>query len=332
MGEEYEGGLIVPMDETLKPNTPVLKPRSSVAWQQERWLRTIRSNVSEPLNWIVWVGILLYILISIFSLFLAFYFSLTDYNLLYTTSEYVGLNNYVELAQDSDFLRSLKITLIISLSVTLSVNTLGLLIALMLNHRGRYFSFLRTMFFIPQVLSAVIVSFIWKIILTDRGLLNSILGQIGLIESPIHWLGLPNLALFSVGMVVTWQLLGFCAVIYLASLQGVPSDLLEAASIDGASPWQRFWHVTWPLIAPGVTINLVLILIIVFKLYDQVAVLTGGGPAGRTETLSYYIIRIGFVMNRTGYASALAVVLFLIITVLSSLSVTYLKRREVEVS
>jgi multiple sugar transport system permease protein len=107
---------------------------------------------------------------------------------------------------------------------------------------------------------------------------------------------------------------------------------LEAASIDGASPWQRFWHVTWPLIAPGVTINLVLILIIVFKLYDQVAVLTGGGPAGRTETLSYYIIRIGFVMNRTGYASALAVVLFLIITVLSSLSVAYLKRREVEVS
>lgn len=320
------------MDETLKPSTPVLKPHSSVAWQQQRRLRTIRSTVSEPLNWIVWVGILLYILLSIFSLFLAFYYSLTDYNLLYASSEYVGLNNYVELAQDPDFLSSLKITLIISLSVTLSVNTLGLLIALMLNRRGRYFAFLRTMFFIPQVLSAVIVSFIWKIILTDRGLLNSILGQIGLIESPIHWLGLPNLALFSVGMVVTWQLLGFCAVIYLASLQGVPSDLLEAASIDGASPWQRFWHVTWPLIAPGVTINLVLILIIVFKLYDQVAVLTGGGPAGRTETLSYYIIRIGFVMNRTGYASALAVVLFLIITVLSSLSVTYLRRREVEIS
>ncbi len=118
--------------------------------------------------------------------------------------------------------------------------------------------------------------------------------------------------------------------IYLSALQGVPNDLKEAAQIDGANRWQQFWHVTWPLIAPGVTINMVLILIIAFKLFDQVAVLTAGGPGGATETLSYYIVRMGFTKNRTGYASAMAVVLFLIIALISSISVGFLKKREVE--
>lgn len=286
----------------------------------------------EFFSLIAWGGILLYALMSIVPLFLAFYLSLTNYNLLYSTSDFIGLENYVKLSQDKAFFSSLRITFILSLSVTIAVNLFGLLIALMLNYKDWYHSLLRTLFFIPQVLSAVIVSFIWKIMLTDRGLINGFLQQIGLIEQPIHFLGLPNMALFSVGLVVTWQLLGFSAVIYLASLQSIPQELVEAASIDGASPLQQFRHITWPLIAPGVTINMVLILIIVFKLFDQVAVLTGGGPAGATETLSYYIIRLGFTANRTGYASALAVVLFIVITILSSIVVRFLKRREVELT
>ena len=125
-------------------------------------------------------------------------------------------------------------------------------------------------------------------------------------------------------------MLGFCTVVYLASLQGIPKDLTEAAAIDGANRWQRFWNVTWPLLAPGVTINMVLLLIITFKLYDQVAVLTGGGPGGRTETLSYYIIRIAFNGNQLGYASAMAVVLFVTTAVISGVVVGRLKRREIE--
>ncbi len=281
---------------------------------------------------IAWGGILLYALMSIVPLFLAFYFSLTNYNLLYSSSDFIGIENYVKLGKDQAFFSSLRITFILSIAVTFTVNFLGLLIALMLNYKDWYHSLLRTLFFIPQVLSAVIVSFIWKILLTDRGLINVFLEQIGLIKEPIHFLGLPNMALFSLGMVVTWQLLGFSAVIYLASLQSIPPELVEAASIDGASRTQQFRHITWPLIAPGVTINMVLILIIVFKLFDQVAVLTGGGPAGATETLSYYIIRMGFTANRTGYASAIAVVLFIVITLLSSIVVRFLKQREVELS
>ncbi|MBN1451168.1 MAG: sugar ABC transporter permease [Anaerolineales bacterium] len=144
------------------------------------------------------------------------------------------------------------------------------------------------------------------------------------------WLGLPDLAFESLVLVIAWQMLGFCVVIYLAALQGIPKELHEAAKIDGANLLQSFGRVTFPLIAPGVTINMVLMLIMTFKLYDQIAVLTEGGPAGTTETLSYYIIRMGFTVNQTGYASAMAVVLFLLIALISGVVVTYLRSREVE--
>ena len=299
----------------------------SLAVTRTPWFR--RLSKLELLSVIVGVGIALYALMSIIPLFLAFYYSLTNLNLLYPASDFVGLENYQKLLTDFAFKRSLVTTFKMSVAITLFVNLLGLLVAIMFNYNDRYHSLLRTFYFIPQVLSAVIVSFIWKIILTDRGLLNAMLEQLGLIAKPIHWLGLPNLAFFSISLVVIWQLIGFNAVIYLASLQGIPKDLMEAAQIDGANRWQQFWHITWPLIAPGVTINMVLMMIIAFKLFDQVAVLTSGGPGGATETLSYYIVRMAFTNNRTGYASALAVVLFIIIATISSVVVGYLKKREV---
>ena len=149
-------------------------------------------------------------------------------------------------------------------------------------------------------------------------------------DTDVHWLGDPEIAFRAIVIVVTWQLIGFCTVIYLASLQGIPKDLKEAAQIDGANRWEQFWHVTWPLLAPGVTINMVLLLIMTFKLYDQVAVLTGGGPGGRTETLSYYIIRIAFTGNQLGYGSTMAVILFVTTGLISALVVSRLKRREIE--
>ncbi len=283
------------------------------------------------LELLVLVGTLLYFLMTILPLFMAFAFSLTNQNLLYKTSDFIGLQNYIDLLDDRSFTRSLWLTFRLSVLVTLFANLGGLLIAMMLNVRDRFHSILRMIFFIPQVLSAIVISFIWKIILVDRGLLNSIFAQLGLIEKPIHWLGDPDMALWAIILVVTWQMLGFCTVVFLAALQGIPSDLIEAAKIDGANRWQQFFNVTWPLLAPGVTINMVLLLIITFKLYDQVAVLTGGGPGGRTETLSYYIVRIAFNGNQLGYASAMAVVLFIATAVISGIVVTRLKRREVEV-
>ncbi len=299
--------------------------RSSIGMMAARW-----SSKLDFVRVTLLVGILLYIMVLVVPLFLGFYYSLTNLNPLYPDSDFIGLENYANLLDDQNFEQSLKMTAMIGVSVTLLANVLGLIIALLLNHQGPFYAFLRTIFFVPQVLSAVIVSFIWSIILNTRGFLNRVLLDTGIIEKKIIWLGLPDLAFKSLVLVIAWQMLGFCVVVYLAALQGVPKQLHEAAKIDGANFLQSFRHVTLPLIAPGVTINVVLMLIMTFKLYDQVAVLTEGGPAGTTETLSYYIIRTGFTVNQTGYASAMAVVLFLLMASISGVVVTYLRSKEVE--
>ncbi len=281
-------------------------------------------------EYMVILGIVLYSVVFIFPLLLSFYYSLTDLNPLYSATHFIGLDNYRDMLEDTRFGTSLVVTIKMGIFIALGANIGGLVVALLLNHRGAFYSSLRTIFFIPQVLSAVIVSFIWSIILTDRGILNTVLVNMGLRETRIAWLGDPHLAVGSLITVVTWQLIGFCTVIYLAALQGIPKDYYDAAKIDGANRRQQFQHITFPLISPGITINVTLLLIMVFKLYDQVAVLTNGGPGGATETLSYYIIRLGFTANQTGYASALAVILFLTIAAASGIVVTSLRRREVE--
>lgn len=279
------------------------------------------------------LGVLLYCAILIAPLFLSVYYSFTNMNLLKASSDFVGFRNYVNLAKDPTFSSSLSFTIKISILVTLCVNVLGLIIAMLLNHTGRFFAFLRTVFFVPQVLSAVIISFIWSIMFSARnGIINTLLQQVGLLQQGqnIAWIGDPQLAFYSVGVVTIWQLLGFCVVVYLAALQGIPEDLKDAARVDGANLWQSFRHVTFPLLAPGVTINVVLILIMTLKIYDVVVVLTAGGPGGATESLGFYIVRMAFGANKTGYASAMAVVLFILIAAISALLAGYLRRREVE--
>ena len=280
---------------------------------------------------IVLVAVLLYAVILIVPLFLSFFYSFTDLNPLYPSTKFVGLQNYADMASDSDFLGALSRTIVLSLNVTIMANVLGLFVALMLNRPSRFYAFLRTLFFIPQVLSGVIVGFIWAIILTtNNGILNILLQQLGLSAENIAWLGKPGLAFMALTVVIIWQQMGFCVVVYLAALQGIPQDLVEAATIDGANRWNVFRNVTFPLLAPGVTVNVVLLLIISLKIYDQVAVLTAGGPGGQTETLAYYIVRITFTSNEAGYGSAVALVLFFLIAITSVILTGVLRKREVE--
>jgi ABC-type sugar transport system permease subunit len=200
---------------------------------------------------------------------------------------------------------------------------------MMLNRTNLSYRVMRTIAFLPQVLSGVIVGFVWQTILTQQGLLNVTLQRIGLIDSPIAWLGSPNLALLSIGAVVAWILTGFTTVVYLAALQGVPVELYDSAAIDGATIWQRFARITFPLIAPGMTISVTISLITVLKLYDVITVLTGGGPANSTRSTALYIVKLAFTDNRFGYASAVAM-LVLAMSAAIALSVTsLLRRREV---
>jgi multiple sugar transport system permease protein len=279
------------------------------------------------------IGVLLYLAVLIFPLLLSLFYSFTNFNLLNATNSFIGGENYISMLSDDTFLSALLFTLKISLFVTLLANVLGLVIALALNHTGPFYTILRTVFFIPQVLSSVVIGFIWSGMLnSQRGLVNTLLRQVGLIgaHGNISWLGRPDLATLSVIVVCVWQMVGFCTVVYLAALQSVPQDLKDAANVDGANRWQTFSNVTFPLLSPGVTVNVVMLLIMMFKLYDIILVMTAAGPAGSTESLAYYVTRMAFTVNRVGYASAMAVVLFIFIAIISAGLGVFLRSREVE--
>jgi multiple sugar transport system permease protein len=256
--------------------------------------------------------------------------STTNRNRYRPATDFVGLHNYVELAHDADFLHVVRNTVLLALIVTVVPNVLGLLVALMLDRRGWVFNAMRAVFFVPVVLSSVVVSVIWESILTDDGLLNQLLGNLG-VEHPPGWLSDPHLALYSIATVMSWQSLGFCVVIYLAGLQGVPKELQEAAAMDGAGPVMRFRKVTWPMLAPATTITVLLSLIAGFKAYDQVKVITNGGPGtGTTETLAFTVVQTGVNGIRVGYAAAMATVMLALIAVVSIVVLRLLQRREVE--
>jgi multiple sugar transport system permease protein len=275
-------------------------------------------------------GVLVYLCFVLAPIGISFYYSLTNYNPFNPPTTFVGLRNFGLLFRDDEFLTALEVTSILTLIVVVVPNVLGLGVALLLDKRGWLYNALRSVFFTPVILSSVVVSIIWSRLLDSEGPVNQLLRALG-VRNPPGWLSDPDLALYSLASIVCWQMLGFCVVVYLAGLQGVPQELLEAAAIDGAGPVRRFRAVTWPLLAPALTINTVVLLISAFKTYDFVKVITNGGPGtGATATIAFNVLATGFDANHVGYASAMAVVMLLIVAVVTAIVLRLLQRREVD--
>ncbi|WP_218134675.1 carbohydrate ABC transporter permease [Amycolatopsis xylanica] len=275
-------------------------------------------------------GVLIYLCFVMAPILISFGYSLTNYNPFNPPTKFVGLENYKNLFSDETFLTALWVTTVLTLIVVIVPNVLGLGIALLLDKKGWLYNALRTVFFTPVILSSVVVSIIWQKLLDDQGPVNQALRAFG-VEHPPGWLSDPDIALYSVASIVCWQMLGFCVVVYLAGLQGVPAELLEAAEIDGAGPWRRFRAVTWPLLAPSLTINTVVMLISAFKTYDYVKVITNGGPgSGTTATIAFNVLATGLDANHAGYASAMAVVMLTIVAVVTTIVLQFLRKREVD--
>ncbi|KFU82298.1 sugar ABC transporter permease [Amycolatopsis lurida NRRL 2430] len=275
-------------------------------------------------------GVVIYLCFVMAPILISFGYSLTNHNPFDPPAEFVGLENYRLLFQDEQFLTALRVTTILTVIVVVVPNVLGLGVAVLLDRKGRLYNVLRSVFFTPVILSSVVVSIIWTKLLDDRGPVNDALRALG-VEHPPGWLSDPDLALYSVASIVCWQMLGFCVVVYLAGLQGVPAELLEAAEIDGAGPVRRFRAVTWPLLAPSLTINTVVLLISAFKTYDYVKVVTNGGPgSGTTATIAFAVLATGLDANHVGYASAMAVVMLVIVATLTTIVLRFLRRREVD--
>lgn len=235
---------------------------------------------------------------------------------LFTAPEFVGAANYTDLPSDRNFVRALANTALFSaLYVPLTVS-ISLGIAVLLNREVAGKSLFRLLFFLPVVTSPVAVGLVWSWVLArDHGLLNDVLGLVGL--GPVNWLGRQN-ALYSVVMVNVWGAVGEGMIIFLAGLQAIPRHLLEAATLDGAGPWRRFWRITLPLLAPSLFFQTILSTIHAFQAFDYVYVLTSTQGGGSTvPTLVFNLYREGFNYFRMGDAAAQAVVLAAIVMLLT---------------
>jgi ABC-type sugar transport system permease subunit len=276
------------------------------------------------------LAMLLYLAFLIVPVLLSLETSFTNQNVLSASSGFVGLANYREMLHDSQLAAALEFTVALAAIVTIAANVAGLAFAILLNRTSLSYRVLRTLAFLPQVISGIIVGFVWSWILSPGGLVNNILAKVGLVSQPVNWLGTPHMAMLSVSIVVAWVLTGFTTVVYLAALQNIPRELYDASSIDGANSRQQFRMITFRMVAPATTISVVISLITVLKLYDIITALTGGGPAYSTRSVAMYIISVGFSNGAYGYASAIAMVLLALTAVIALTVTTLLRRREVD--
>ncbi|WP_433364624.1 carbohydrate ABC transporter permease [Actinoplanes sp. CA-142083] len=233
--------------------------------------------------------------------------------------DFTGLENFRKIFQGEELTGSLINTLVLAFGFLVLTNVLGMLFALALNRglKSRYI--LRTLLFMPVVIAPIAVSYIWKFIFAYEGPLNQTLGAAGLDSWKHDWLASPKLALACVLVVMVWQNIGFVMVIYLAGLATVPVELEEAAALDGAGKWRRFRAITVPMIQPSIAIATTLMLIQGLRIFDQVLALTGGGPAGATQTLATEVYQQTFVYSNFGFGAALALVLSVIILIFTVL-------------
>ena len=245
---------------------------------------------------------------------MAFLTSLQEWNALRPPIP-VGLQNFERLFQDPDFWQALGNTLKLLVFVVPTGILLAMGLALLLNQKLRGRGFFRTLYFLPVVTSTVAASIVWTWIFQPRyGLVGNALAIFG--GRDTNWLTRPDLVLIPIAVVTLWQRLGFDMVLFLAGLQSIPRILYEAATIDGANRWQKFFHITIPMLSPTSFLVTVLSVINAFQIFDQVYVMTSrttrGGVGGSATTLTYFLYDRAFVGSEFGYASAIALVLFLL--------------------
>lgn len=264
--------------------------------------------------WWALPGILLVIAIHYVATGIGGFFAFTDWSGI-GAFRWIGFDNFVKIFGDPTQVGALSNTLFLAFASVILSNVIGLGLGLALNRGLKTRYALRVLFFIPVVLSPLAVSYVWKFIFDYNGPVNVFLRSIGLEEFAKAWVADPAWAIWTILIVIVWQNTGFAMVIYMAGLAAVPAEIEEAAAIDGANLRQRFWHVTFPSIRPAVAIATTLGLVNGLRVFDQIMAMTGGGPAGATETLATQVYKESFALGNFGYGAALALVLTVIILV-----------------
>ncbi|GAE29933.1 carbohydrate ABC transporter permease [Halalkalibacter hemicellulosilyticus] len=255
------------------------------------------------------------------------FYSFTNYR-GYGNWDFVGFRNYINVFSDSRIYNAYFFTFKFAIVSTILVNTISLIIALGLNAKIKFHKTLRGIYFMPNILSILIVGFIFNFIFAV--FIPNIAENLGITALTTSILGSRDHAWIAIVIVAVWQAAAFNTILYLAGLSTIQQDLYEAASLDGANSWMKFWKVTFPLIAPFFTINMVLAMKNFLMVFDHVVALTGGGPGRSTQSISLLIYEDGFSGGQFALQSANAVIYFIIIVTISIIQIRVLQKREVQ--
>ena len=290
--------------------------------------------------WFVLPGLVFFALFMIYPAISGFAISLTAWTGVGNDFHFVGLANFITALTSWPLYRAALHNLEMFIAILVFQHTVGLFIAVQLNAKPRFMEVYRTILFLPVIISLVSTGFIWTLMLSPNiGVINPLLHDLGLGFLAHSWLSDPHLALGTVIAVQCWNVLGWAIIIYLAGLQSIPEELVQAAEIDGASGWQRFWRVVFPLLSPSFTSLTVLTFIGQFRVFDIVYVLTGpiGSPNFETDVLGTLIYRSAFGGSsmasndvKMSYAIALALIVFVAMAIVSAILIRVLRRREIE--
>jgi len=261
---------------------------------------------------LVFMGAFLY-----FPLLYSIYISFTNWNMTRPVMKFVGANNYTRLLTNEEFYQSMKVTFLYTLMDVVFTLAIGLLLALLLNvSSSRLFGFMRGVIFMPYYISMVIAAMVFTWIYNGQyGLLNQVVSWFGM--DPVEWLNNPSTALPALVAVSVWKGVGFAMILFIAGMRGIPAEYYEAASIDGASRLRQFRNITLPLLSPMTLFLVITSFISSMQVFQSIDVMTGGGPLKATNAIVYWIYTMAFVEFKTGRASALVMILFVIILLLT---------------
>lgn len=271
---------------------------------------------------------IIYLVVTILPTIGTLGYSFTDFDGFAKSINFVGLKNYIKIFQSPNVLQSILNSLIYGFATPILITVLAIPLALALNSKIKSKNILRAVFFFPSVISSLFLGYIWKFILSPSttGMINGILTKMG--KDPLLLLADGKMAMIFLILVTVWTSTGWHACIYIANLQTISPDYYEAATMDGASKWQQFWKITFPMLAPSMTTSVMLLLTSGLKAFDLPFALTEGGPGHATTMITQTIISEGITANQVGFSSAMSFMFLVIISVLTMIQTTIMRRRE----
>lgn len=287
-------------------------------------------QLKKEITWFLFIlpTLLIYCIVTVIPTIQTFAYSFTNFNGLSQSFDFIGFKNYIKIFQNTDAVTSITNSLLYGIMVPVLVTAFAIPLAMVLNSKIKTKNILRAVFFFPSVISSLFIGYIWKFILSpsEMGLINGI--RIAGGKDALLLLADSKLAMFLLILVTVWANAGWHACIYIANLQTISGDYYEAATLDGATGWQKFKNITFPMLAPAMTSSLLLLLTSSLKAFDLPFALTSGGPGHATTMITQTIIDEGVTANQIGYASAMSFIFLVIISIVTIVQTKILSKRE----